>query len=220
MKILAINGSPRINWNTATLLRKALDGAASQGAQVEMIHLYDINYSGCTSCYSCKRTGSQHRCMLHDDLYRVLEKMSRADGLIFGSPVIFGSVSSGMAACLERFLFPYILYGYEVSNTGGHQMPSAFIFTEDAMKKKFGYELQGLSGYEMIIKKVLGEDTEMMDFNDSHNFANCRQCQNTECKMYGRSDDTERAEDFPRECQDAYMLGVRVAQKALAKNKM
>ena len=220
MKILAINGSPRINWNTATLLRKALDGAASQGAQVEMINLYDINYSGCTSCYSCKRTGSQHRCMLHDDLSRVLEKMSRADGLIFGSPVIFGSVSSGMAACLERFLFPYILYGYEVSNTGGHQMPSAFIFTEDAMKKKFGYELQGLSGYEMIIKKVLGEDTEMMDFNDSHNFANCRQCQNTECKMYGRNDDAERAEDFPRECQDAYMLGVRVAQKALAKNKM
>jgi multimeric flavodoxin WrbA len=51
MKILAINGSPRKNWNTATILNSALEGAISVGAQTEMIHLYDFNYKGCISCF-------------------------------------------------------------------------------------------------------------------------------------------------------------------------
>ena len=44
MKIMAFNGSPRKQWNTATLLGKALEGAASQGAETELIHLYDLDY--------------------------------------------------------------------------------------------------------------------------------------------------------------------------------
>jgi Multimeric flavodoxin WrbA len=54
MKIIAFNGSPRKKWNTATLLQKALDGAASKGAETELIHLYDLNYKGCISCFACK----------------------------------------------------------------------------------------------------------------------------------------------------------------------
>ena len=46
MKAIAINGSPRKNWNTATLLRKAIDGAASAGAEVELVHLYDLEFKG------------------------------------------------------------------------------------------------------------------------------------------------------------------------------
>lgn len=55
MKAIAVNGSPRRNWNTATLLRKALDGAKSVGADTELIHLYDMQYRGCISCFACKR---------------------------------------------------------------------------------------------------------------------------------------------------------------------
>ena len=54
MNILAINGSPRKKWNTATLLEKALEGAAAQGATTELVHLYDLDYKGCTSCFACK----------------------------------------------------------------------------------------------------------------------------------------------------------------------
>ncbi len=42
MKVIAFNGSPRKEWNTATLLRHALQGAAAQGAETELIHLYDL----------------------------------------------------------------------------------------------------------------------------------------------------------------------------------
>ena len=57
MKVLAINGSPRKDWNTATLLKAALDGAASEGAGVELVHLYDLAYHGCVSCFACKLKG-------------------------------------------------------------------------------------------------------------------------------------------------------------------
>ena len=54
MKVLGFNGSPRKNWNTAMLLEKALEGAASEGAETELIHLYELNYKGCISCFACK----------------------------------------------------------------------------------------------------------------------------------------------------------------------
>jgi len=54
MKVIAINGSPRKKWNTATLLEKTLDGAASRGADTELVHLYDLSYKGCISCFTCK----------------------------------------------------------------------------------------------------------------------------------------------------------------------
>ena len=59
MKLLAINGSPRKTWNTATLLQKAVEGAASQDAEAEMVHLYDLNFSGCVSCFACKTIGRE-----------------------------------------------------------------------------------------------------------------------------------------------------------------
>jgi multimeric flavodoxin WrbA len=58
-RVIAINGSPRKNGNTAILLQKALDGAASVGAETEIVHLVDLNYKGCTSCFACKRKGAQ-----------------------------------------------------------------------------------------------------------------------------------------------------------------
>ena len=59
MKVIAINGSPRKKWNTAILLEKALEGAASQGADTELVHLYDLDFKGCSSCFSCKLKGGK-----------------------------------------------------------------------------------------------------------------------------------------------------------------
>ncbi len=50
LKIIAVNGSPRKNWNTHTLLSKSLEGAESAGSQTEIVNLYDLDYKGCISC--------------------------------------------------------------------------------------------------------------------------------------------------------------------------
>ena len=78
MKVIAFNGSPRKEWNTATLLKKALEGAESQGAETELIHLYDLNYNGCISCLECKRLNgkSYGKCSLNDDLTPFLDNIN------------------------------------------------------------------------------------------------------------------------------------------------
>ena len=98
MKILACNGSPRKNWNTATLLGHALEGAASQGADIELIHLYDLTFKGCVSCFSCRRKDSQNygQCAIKDELTSVLHRAAAADAIILGSPLYLGTATSQM----------------------------------------------------------------------------------------------------------------------------
>lgn len=69
MKLIAINGSPRKSWNTATLLKKTIEGAQAAGAETELIHLYDLTFKGCTSCFVCKMIDSpaKGRCAMKDD---------------------------------------------------------------------------------------------------------------------------------------------------------
>ncbi len=112
MKIAAFNGSPRKNWNTATLLNKALEGAASQGAETELIHLYDLKYKGCISCFACKtKDGSSYgKCPVQDDLAPVFKKIEEADAIILGSPLYLGRVTGEMASFLDRLLFQYSVY--------------------------------------------------------------------------------------------------------------
>ena len=50
MKTIVLNASPRKNWNTAQLLKSAMEGAASTGAETKYVDLYDLNFTGCRSC--------------------------------------------------------------------------------------------------------------------------------------------------------------------------
>ena len=79
--------------NTATLLQKALDGvkeaAKDKKIETEIINIYDLNYTGCKSCFACKRLEgkSYGKCVVKDDIQEVLEKLSQADGIISLSSV-------------------------------------------------------------------------------------------------------------------------------------
>jgi multimeric flavodoxin WrbA len=112
MKVMAFNGSPRKKWNTATLLEKALEGAASQGAKTELLHLYDLSYKGCISCFACKTIGgkSYGRCVVKDDLKPIFRKIEKADAIILGSPIYWGTVSGEMKSFMERLLFQFMTY--------------------------------------------------------------------------------------------------------------
>jgi multimeric flavodoxin WrbA len=112
MKVIAINGSPRKKWNTATMLEKALEGAASEGAETEIIHLYDLNFKGCTSCFACKlKDGKSYgKCAMNDELTHVLAKLKDADAVILGSPIYLGNSTGEMRSFMERFIFPYLVY--------------------------------------------------------------------------------------------------------------
>ena len=112
MNVLLVNGSPRKNFNTAKLLNKALEGAISAGADVEIINLYDYTFQGCLSCFACKIKSSKTNglCAHKDELKPILAKAQKADVIILGTPVYYDYPTAQMRAFMERFMFPVDTY--------------------------------------------------------------------------------------------------------------
>ena len=214
MKVMAINGSPRKDWNTATMLQKALEGSASRGAETELIHLYDLQFQGCTSCFSCKVLNgkSYGRCAMRDDLTTVLEKIEQADALILGSPMYFGSVAGEMRSFIERLLFPYLRYSREGRSLFPKKLKTAWIYTmncPEAFLKEVGYD-RYFAQNELLLA-FLGEKAETL-----------YSCETLQFEDYSKMDadmfDVEarlkrREEVFPEDCRKAFELGIRLTEK-------
>jgi len=102
MNVVAINGSPRKNGNTHTLLSKVLEPLAEAGWQTELVQLGGKNIHGCRSCYKCMEK-KDLRCVFEDDVFNgVMEKMVAADAVILGSPTYFTDVSAELKALIDR----------------------------------------------------------------------------------------------------------------------
>lgn len=210
MKVLAFNGSPRKDWNTVILLNKALEGAESQGADTELIHLYDLNYKGCISCFACKRKGgkSYGKCAVNDELTPILKKVEEADAVILGSPVYFGTATAEMRAFMERLLYPYIAYEADSTALFNKKIITGLIYTMGATEsqmKELGYE-QHFMFSEMFMKHIFGS-SETLYVNDTYQFEDYSKYVST---LYNADDKAKRREEeFPIDCQKAFDMGVR-----------
>ena len=214
MNIIAINGSPRKNWNTATLLEHALKGAESQGAKTTLIHLYDMNYKGCRSCFACKkRDGKSYgTCAVIDDAAPILEKIREVDGLILGSPIYFGTVSGEMKSFMERLLFSVLAYTDPPVSLFPSKIRTGFIYTMNATEEQlntYGIE-RHVALNESYLKRIFGasESLRCLDtyqFDDYSNVVADRFDPGKKAKR--------RKEVFPRDCEMAFQMGVRLAGK-------
>jgi len=99
VKIIGISGSPRANGNTSSLVKIALKSAEEAGAEVELINLGSLNIEPCVACDICKATGE---CAIYDDMQEIIEKLMECNGIIIGSPVYFGSVTSQLKMLIDR----------------------------------------------------------------------------------------------------------------------
>ncbi|WP_330386844.1 flavodoxin family protein [Robinsoniella peoriensis] len=162
MNVYAINGSPRKNKNTAILLDQALDGvqaAFPNGAvTTERIDLYDLQYTGCKSCFACKvKDGKSYgKCAIRDGLYSVLEKLSDADAIIVGSPIYYSSITGQLHSFYERLFFPNLVYkeGYP---TLSKRMKTACIYTMNVTENVMnacGYR-PNMALYEQFLENIL-----------------------------------------------------------------
>jgi len=220
VKILAVNGSPRKRWNTATLLEKALAGAASRGAETELIHLYDHDFKGCTSCFGCKLKGgkSYGKCAMTDGLTPILEALADADAFLLGSPIYFGTVTGEMRSFMERLLFPYLVYTRPPGSLFGRKIPTAFIYTmnvSEDMMKEFNYPVHiGLN--ENILRRTFGRSETLCSFETL-------QFEDYDQVVFSYFDPAERRERhrtvFPEDCRKAFALGTRLADVAGGETK-
>ncbi len=212
MKVIAVNGSPRKNWNTATLLRKALDGAQSMGAQTEFVHLYDLNYKGCISCFDCKRKNGGHagHCAMKDGLTDVLERILESDALLLGSPIYFGDITGEMRCFLERLLFSNLSYNVGHRSVFEGMISTGFIYTMNVSAEtmsKTNYEAV-FNHYKALLQRF-GGTSEILLSNDTYQFNDYSQY---EASMFDEKHKAQvRAEQFPVDCQKAFDLGARLA---------
>ncbi len=131
MKIIAVNGSPRKQWNTARLLEKTLEGAAAAGAETKLVHLYDLVFKGCVSCFACKRIGgsSYGRCAVRDGLTPLLDELDSADAFVLGSPVYLYAETGEMRSCIERLCFQYLRYANPPATLFPRRIRTALVYT-------------------------------------------------------------------------------------------
>jgi multimeric flavodoxin WrbA len=213
--VIAINGSPRKTWNTATLLEHAIKGAESAGAKTEIVHLYDLDYKGCTSCFACKLNGgpSYGKCAMKDGLTLVLERIRNADALILGSPVYLGTATGEMRSFLERLVFPYLVYDREHSSIFPKKISTAFIYTlgaDEGRAKEMGFDVP-IRLTEMLLGRMFGI-SETLQVADTLQFDDYSKYVSSAFDPAAKAQ--RRREVFPQDCQRAFELGVRLAKAA------
>jgi len=215
MKVLAFNGSPRKKkWNTVTLLEYALKGAASVGAETELIQLYDLDYSGCISCFACKKLNRKKDgfCVVKDDLASVLERVKNADALIIGTPIYFSTETAATRALLERLFFPYYKYSKDGKPLFPRKIRTGLIYTmnvNEELIKAIGYD-QHFSNTKMSLETIFGEcevllSTDTLQYNDYDKY---------EHEIFDKDKKIKRHKEvFPLDCQRAFDLGRRIASE-------
>lgn len=102
MKIMILNGSPRLQGNTRTALIAVVDGIAENisDAQIEFVDITKLDLSGCIACDQCKSNGGS--CVILDDSAELIEKLALADVIIFGTPVYWWGVSAQLKVVIDK----------------------------------------------------------------------------------------------------------------------
>lgn len=102
MKVVAFNGSARLDGNTAILLKTALGELEREGIQTELIQLAKEQLQGCGACYRCFKDKDERCSVDTDPVNDYIAKMAAADGILLGSPVYFADITANMKALIER----------------------------------------------------------------------------------------------------------------------
>ena len=213
MKVIGVNGSPRKNWNTGTLVQKALAGAASLGAQTEMFHLYDLDYKGCISCFACKtKDGKSYgHCAVNDGLTPLLKGVEEADAIVFGSPIYYGTVSGEMRSFMERLLFPYSIYTSPPGSIFPRQIHTAFFYTlngSEEMVKKLGHD-RLFNANKGLLERIFGP-SEILCSYDTFQFEDYSKV--VAPRFDPQKKAQRKAEVFPIDCEKAFAMGARLAE--------
>jgi len=203
-KIVVVNAGPRRGWNTDTLITEAARGAESAGAAIERFDLFRLErYTGCISCFGCKKERFKGQCICRDGLKPVLDAIREADGLIIGSPNYLSELTASFRALYERLIFQNLTYTVENPCCNEHPIPVLLIMTSNASDTAYA---DLLNCYRQALSTFVGP-TEVLVSGET-----------LQLKDYGATDwpwtmfDPEARKErhetvFPEECKKAFEMG-------------
>ena len=138
MKVIAFNGSPRIDGNTDLLLKEALRAVEESGHEIRLFRLNFMNIKPCQDCGGCESTGE---CIFDDDMTEVYAAIREADRIILASPVFFFALSAQAKAMIDRCQsFWCEKYLLKKPITGGPYGRKGLLLLVGGMKKEIGVQ--------------------------------------------------------------------------------
>lgn len=102
MKVLILNGSPRVGGNTSIALDEMVKVFEAEGVEAEVCQIGSKNIRGCIACNKCSELG---HCVFNDTVNELAPKFEEADGLVVASPVYYASANATLVACLDRLFY-------------------------------------------------------------------------------------------------------------------
>ncbi|MBO7340902.1 MAG: flavodoxin family protein [Lachnospiraceae bacterium] len=102
MKVLLLNGSPRPNGNIALALHEMEQVFEKNGVEYETVLLGRTDIRGCIACETCRKNG---KCVFDDVVNELAVKFEKADGLVIGAPVYYGSANGTLMNALQRLFY-------------------------------------------------------------------------------------------------------------------
>lgn len=102
MKVLILNGSPRIDGNTSIALKEMENVFAKENIEFETILIGNKDIRGCIACGKCADTG---KCVFEDSVNEIAPMFQEADGLVVASPVYYASANATLIALLDRLFY-------------------------------------------------------------------------------------------------------------------
>ena len=102
MKVLIINGSPRVGGNTSIAVEEIAKTLGEEGIEAEIVQIGNKNVRGCIACGSC---GEKGKCVFDDVVNELAPKFEEVDGLVVASPVYYASANATLIACLDRLFY-------------------------------------------------------------------------------------------------------------------
>jgi len=207
-RIIAVNAGPRIGWNTETLIAEASKGAQSAGAEVKRYDLFRLErYTGCISCFGCKKERFKGHCICRDGLTPVLDDIRTADGLIIGSPNYLGELTASFRALYERLIFQNLTYSMDPMCCNENMIPVLLIMTSNA--PDYGYQAL-LQNYQQTMSRFVGP-TRVLVSGDTQQL---KDYSKTDWPWYFNAEAKYRRHEtvFPMECRKAYEMGLELVE--------
>ena len=206
-KIVVVNAGPRKGWNTDTLLMEAAKGAEAAGAEIVKFDLFKLEkYTGCISCFGCKREKFKGHCICKDGLTPVLDAIREADGLIIGSPNYLSELTASFRALYERLIFQNLTYNVENPCCNAHPIPVLFIMTSNAPDTMY----TGLvENYKNTLTRFVGPAETFV----SGNTLQLKDYSKTDWPwtLFNLEEKIQRHETvFPEECKKVFEMGKRI----------
>jgi len=208
-KIVAVNCGPRKGWNTDSLISEAIRGAQSMGADVIRFDLYKLEkYSGCLSCFGCKREKYKGRCIQRDGLTPVLDTIRHADALIIASPNYLSELTAAFRAMYERLIFQNLTYNKDNPCCNSHMIPVLLIMTSNAPDNTYN---QLLEGYQKTFERFIGP-TEVFVCGDTMQINDYSKT-DWEWSIFNPDEKLIRHKTiFPEEKKEAFEKGVQLTR--------